>query len=332
MSFRRHRVTAFLLSALAVVALVGGCSHDSPTESSQPGQDPVLYTDTDADRDRPATATSESGPPAEGTVIEGVSVPGVALGDTRLDVYGSWGLPYSSSTLSAPGYSKCQYGSPYIGWAWVYFKAPEGSSESETIDDTVIRVQWGEGFSGWTTTEGINTDVARHEIEAVLAAYPDADVTYYQYSWYPDYVHSLTDYTRGIRVERPWNIYGGDMSVFMSIFEPGPPPEPPDPPDRILVTDVSLTASKEKGKKTIVGTIHLETSTGDSAEGASVSAYWSLPNGDQVQEQGTADADGQVTFTLTNVAKKGTHYLFVTDVVLGEFMYDKYNSDTYGSL
>ena len=38
------------------------------------------------------------------------------------------------------------------------------------------------------------------------------------------------------------------------------------------------------------------------------------------------------SFTLTNVAKKGTHYLFVTDVALEGFVYDRYGSVTYGSL
>jgi hypothetical protein len=313
---------------------VFGCSGDGHRSTVGPDSDVIVGHPTQNSKQilNLAATHAESSIPTEGTVIEGVSVPGVALGDTRLDVYASWGLPYSRTSYHVTGYSKYQFGSPFIGWAWVTFKAPEGSEQTENPDDIVTNVQWGEGFPDWVTTEGINTYIAEYEIEAVLAAYPDADVTYYQYSWYPDYVFSVTDYMRGIRVERPWNIYGGNASIFMSIFEPGPPPDPPDPPDRIRVTDVTLTGYKVKGKENIVGTIQLETSTGDSAEGATISAYWSLPNGSKVQKQGTADSNGQITFTLTNVTKKGTHYLFVTDVVLEGFMYDKYNSDTYGSL
>ena len=37
----------------------------------------------------------------------------------------------------AYGYSRCQFGSPYIGWAWVFFQAPEGSEDTENPDDVV---------------------------------------------------------------------------------------------------------------------------------------------------------------------------------------------------
>jgi hypothetical protein len=328
-----RRRTVGLLSAILLMTLVLGCSDQGGLDVLAPDRTADQLTHGSEPELDPTAADKSAGIPTEGTVVEGVSVPGVALGDTRLDVYASWGMPYSCTGPDAYGYSRCQFGSPYIGWAWVYFQAPEGREDTENPDDVATRIMWGEGFPGWFTTEGINTTIAEYDVDQLISAYPDAVLTYYQYSWYPDYLFSLTEYTRGFRVERPWNFYGGNASIFMSIFAPTDgPPDPPDPPDLIRVTDVTLTAEKVRGKRNIVGSIQLETSTGHSGEGAAVSAYWALPDGSNIELQGTAGGDGSLSFTLTNAAKKGTHYLFVTDVALEGFVYDRYGSVTYGSL
>jgi hypothetical protein len=65
--------------AVALAMLVISCSSDTPVAPTLSNND--VTTQTAA-----GTPPSDPSPPAEGTVVEGVGVPGIALGFTRAQV------------------------------------------------------------------------------------------------------------------------------------------------------------------------------------------------------------------------------------------------------
>ena len=79
-----NRFAAAGLMAIALVVLAAGCSTDRPVAPAVP--------DSGVDgRIAAGTIPDEPGPPSEGTVVEGVSVPGIALGFTRAQVEQAYG-------------------------------------------------------------------------------------------------------------------------------------------------------------------------------------------------------------------------------------------------
>jgi len=150
---------------------------------------------------------------AEGLVVEAVSVPGVMLSYSRAQVAEAYGPPASCQSGSVSGdYALCSY-------------AVEGGGPSNSPDDVVYNIRWYEQVSGWTTTAGINTALAKADPDAVIAAYPNAVVTYT--SW--GSISQVRDYVLGIQVNWDFSFYTESVSVSMAISYPSDPPPPPEP-------------------------------------------------------------------------------------------------------
>ena len=119
--------------------------------------------------------------PADGVVVEGERVPGAALGDSREQVDASFGQPVSCQNL--PYYDGrqglngiCDYEVDGGGEVTVYYYAAAGGPAQDAPDDIARHFRWPEAVSGWTTTAGVNTALAKANPDAVVAAYPDAQV------------------------------------------------------------------------------------------------------------------------------------------------------------
>jgi hypothetical protein len=151
--------------------------------------------------------------PAEGIVVEGVSVPGVALGDTRAQVQTAYGDPYSCTK----GYeidddAYCTYpveGLGHLGRIRIHYRGPNDSLPSASPDDVVYSITWYDSVSGWTTEAGeVNTEWARsvrQDPEAVLAVYPNAVISYGLFGA----MTRATAYEQGITIEWVYHFYSG---------------------------------------------------------------------------------------------------------------------------
>ena len=110
------------------------------------------------------TAPVLAAAPAEGTVIEGVSVPGVALGDTRAQVQGAYGDPYSCTTgYEVDDDATCDYpveGLGHLGRIRVRFRGPDGGLPSASPDDVVSSVTWNTSVDWITEAGGVNIEWA----------------------------------------------------------------------------------------------------------------------------------------------------------------------------
>ena len=300
------RVTVIGLMTVALAALATGCLNDEPVAPISSNND--LTTQTAL-----GSPPSDPSPPAEGIVVEGVSVPGIALGFTRAEVEEAWG---EEQRCEGTGASSCYWDVPGGGEARVGFRDPDGGTPSDSPDDVAVGVYWTEPVSGWTTTAGVNTTLADEDPEALVAAYPNARVTRYQWGA----VHSVTDYELGIYFRRDWIVYSsGEVSVTAWIFFPTEPPPPPEL--RTYVSHTSLYALKEKGKYKIWGWVTVRNQAHVGAEGATVFATWTFPDGSTQDVEGVTSSSGQVTFRV-NDGKKGTYALTVVDVVLDGHRFD----------
>jgi hypothetical protein len=271
--------------------------------------------------------------PADGTVVEGVSVPGVALGDTRAQVQEAWGDPYSCTKgYEVDDDAYCSYpveGLGNLGYVRIHYRGPDGGLPSASPDDVVNYISWWESVSGWTTTKGkVNTEWARsvrHDPEAVLAVYPNAVITY---GWFNNTMTRARDYELGITIEWVYDFYAGFLGVRMAISAPSDPPEPPPPPDPITrVTGISLYANKLKGKRTIWASVWIDDEYWDDAVGATVVVDWTYPNGSTERLEAVTSDSGVARFEMSNV-KSGTHSLEVIDVIYHEHPFDR----DYGTL
>jgi hypothetical protein len=275
--------------------------------------------------------------PATGIVVEGVSVPGIALGDTRAQVETAYGDPYTCQSSSVPGNkARCSYpveGLGRIGQVWVHYRGPDGGSASASPDDVAYYISWWDSVSGWfTQKDGVNTEWARsvrQDPEAVLAVYPDAVISYGLFGA----MTRATVYELGISIEWVYHFYSGFLGARMAIFEPREPPEPPPPPDPITrVTNVSMYAHKLKGKRTVWAYVWVNDEYHQDAVGATVILDWTYPNGstERLSAVTTEDA-GMARFEMRNV-KTGTHSVKVVDVVYEESPLDRARSNLTASI
>lgn len=120
--------------------------------------------------------------PAQGVVYEGRSVPGAALGDTRGDVFRSFGEPLrcddqSTGRLSFKLTYTCSFAADGGGVVDVRFNRSY-LSPLPVRYDKVSLIRWSQEVSGWKTTAGIYTKLALDEPKAVVEAYPNAIVRY----------------------------------------------------------------------------------------------------------------------------------------------------------
>jgi hypothetical protein len=261
--------------------------------------------------------------PDDGVVVEGVSVPGIALGQTRAEVVDSYGEPRSCQSGGVAGDNvSCTYdidGVPGSGHVWISYRGADGGNAGNSPDDVLAGVSWYEAVSGWTTTAGINTALAAENPQAVVDAYPNAVVTYTTWGS----VYSVTDYEQGFGVIWIPNFYSGTTTVRMTIGHPRPAPPPPEL--LTLVTDIDLTVLKAKGNRQIRAFVKVEKQTTLAASGAEVTATWIYPDGSTHPAAATTSGAGWAYFEV-NRAARGNYTLTVDDVVLDERRFDAANS------
>lgn len=257
--------------------------------------------------------------PAEGTVVEGASVPGIALGNTRAQVEAVNGLPRGCSDINEPdGLESCSFDVEGGGWVSVYYQGPNGSNASGSPDDVVIKIRWG-AVNGWVTTAGITTTLALNDKQAVVDAYPNADL-YYDSS---GRLYLLYDPELGIEVR--WNHAYIFYDVYMLIFNPF---TPPPPPDYIRVADIELFSSS---KHVVTARVLVLDEQDQPVEGAVIDATWIYPKVDGLLTSGTTASNGYVTFTIDK-ARRGTYYFSINDVSLDGYAYDNIHSTTFAAL
>jgi hypothetical protein len=255
--------------------------------------------------------------PATGTVYEGVSVPGAALGDTRTQVEVTYGGP--ASCTQTPYYETCKYDVDGGGWVTIHYYGPDGGPAQDSPEDVVSSISWATAVSGWETTAGVNTTLAVNDPEAIIDAYPNAEVTY----WYSgSFVRQVRDWQSGISIDRFWDFYGALTYVSISIFNPQDPPPEPEPVKRSYVTDIDLTDVKIKRNREITAQVLVNDWQDLPAEGAEVSARWLFPDGSQQSVQSVTSGNGYATFKLAGRLDRGDYYLFIDGVGLTDHIWN----------
>jgi hypothetical protein len=243
--------------------------------------------------------------PAEGVVVEGQSVPGVALGDSRAQVEAAYGRPESCRNMSYYDGRQgidgiCRFDVEGGGRVTMYYFDANGDPAQGSPDDEVFIIRWSQAVSGWVTTAGVNTTLALADPDAVIAAYPNAVVTYN--SVFGNIVR-IEDRPLGIVVNYSFDYLSGTLSVDMVIRFPSDPL--PVPEKETHVTDIDLTAAKVKGNRQLRALVRVEDEQGSSARDATVSGY--------------------AYFEILD-APRGLLTLRVDDVVLEGYQFDRANS------
>ena len=149
--------------------------------------------------------------PHRGTVVEGRSIPGVALGATRQRVLATYGTP--SFCLSA-GKAVCTW-QRSNGAVSIDFVGASGGNPAGTGRDRVADAEY-TGLPGWRTTAGVTTASALAQPESVPAAYPHA--IFYRFS--DGHLRLLIDFHVGIWVQWVPGTAPGQYSVIIEIFAP----------------------------------------------------------------------------------------------------------------
>jgi hypothetical protein len=259
-------------------------------------------------------------PPAEGIVVEGVSVPGIALGFTRAQVEDAYGEPQSCQSSGSPGNKAyCSFPVSGGGQVSVHYRGADGGVPNGSPDDVVFKISWTEATSGWTTTAGVNTTLAKENPQAVVAAYPDARVTYGQ----SGNIYSVVDYPLGIEVIWVPDFYSGQTHVRMGIFYSMV--APPLPEKFTHISNINLTSRKVRGKRQVQAYVKVQDEQGQSVRGATVFARWTFPDGsNQFVEDATSNT-GNAYFEIIDVPR-GTYTLSIEDVALEGYEFDRVNS------
>jgi hypothetical protein len=266
-----------------------------------------------------STPSARAAAPDFGTVVEGQSVPGVALGFTRAEVEAAYGPPESCTDQAVYGSDLrgldaiCAFTVIGGGRTTIYHRDVDGSLAKGSPDDVVYFVRWSEAVSGWTTTAGVNTTLAKEDPEAAAAAYPNAEVTRNQWGG----ITRIRDYPLGIEILRSPNFYAGTVSVTMAIFVPTSAPPPPEELTR--VTDIELTAKKVKAL------VKVEKESTLAAAGATVLATWEYPDGSTLPVVDVTSMSGYAYFEILRAAR-GSYTLRIDDVVLDGRRFDLENS------
>lgn len=170
----------------------------------------------------------------------------------------------------------------------------------------------------WTTTAGVNPPLALADPDAVIAAYPDAEVTYNQWGA----IVRVEDVRQGIRINWEHDFYSGFTNVSITIFFPR---EPVPPPDMIRVADIEMTVDRHS----VTARVLVLDYDDQLVEGAVVDATWTYPKVDGLQVNGATASDGYATFRIDE-ARRGTYYLSINDETLDGYVYDYIHSTTLG--
>lgn len=301
----------FMVAALSFL----GCSESENINS------PVNESDNSlSSQYKSIETTGTEAVPTEGTVVEGVRVPGIALGFTRAQVEGAYGEPQSCQ--SSGGFGNNAYCSFLVsggGQVNVHYRGSDGGTATGSPDDVVFKIGWTEATSGWVTTAGVNTTLAKENPEEVLAAYPDARVTYTQFGT----IYSVIDYPLGIEIIWFPDFYRGTTHVHMAIFYPTDPP--PLPEHKAHVSSINLTSRKVRGRRQVQAYVKVQDEQNQSVRGANVSAYWTYPDGRTQFVEDATSSTGNAYFEINNVPR-GAYTLTIDDVVLEGYTFDRDNS------
>ncbi len=253
--------------------------------------------------------------PGVGTVFEGESVPGIALGDTRAEVEASIGPPnYCRSNNDPPTMESCRFDVEGGGWVRVLYQGPTGGDATNSPDDVVGNISWGGEEVGWVTTAGITTELAKYDKQAAVDAYPNARLAYDSVGR----LVRLTDTDVGISIS--WNHAYIFYTVSMSIFEPYPY-IPPPPPDMIHVHRIEMSYTR----RSVTAKILVHDDAHQPVEGAVVGVFWVYPvnknNNSSFFTDATTAADGYATFGIEK-ARPGGYRITITHVVKEGYQWD----------
>ncbi len=258
--------------------------------------------------------------PGQGLVVEGERIPGAALGFTRAQVEAAFGDPASCQSVSSPGdFGFCSYLVEGGGKVWARYRGADGGNPSNSSADVVYNFSWEEQVSGWVTTAGVNTSLARTNPEAVIAAYPNAQVIYNMFGA----IIQVRDYEQGIQVNWDHNFYSGTFSVRMAISEPSTPPPPRE--KLVRVVNIDLSARKTKGQRIVTAFVQVQDDRTLAASGATVSATWVHPDGSTENVEAITSGAGYAYFEI-QPAKRGVYTLMIRGVLLDEHRFDDANS------
>jgi hypothetical protein len=271
------------------------------------------------------TLSALAAAPAQGIVVEGQSVPGVALGDSRAQVEASYGQPVSCQNMSYYDGRQgldgiCRFDVEGGGRITVYFFDADGGPAQGSADDVVSIIRWSQPVSGWVTTAGVNTTLALADPDAVIAAYPNAVVTYNSVF---GNIESIEDKALGILVDYSFEYLSGTLSVNMVIRFPSEPA--PVPQKETRVTDIDLAVKKVKGDRQVRALVRVEDERGRSASGATVFATWVFPDGSTQALDDLTSGTGYAYFEILD-APRGTLALRVDNVVLDGYQFDRSGS------
>ena len=258
--------------------------------------------------------------PAEGVVVEGQSVPGIELGTTRAEVVAAYGAPKSCQSSGVAGnFAFCSFDVEGGGQVWVLYQGADGGYTSNSPDDVVRHISWTEPVSGWVTTAGVSTALARNNPDAVIAAYPNAIVKYNQWG----NILQVKDYQLGIEINWSYDFYSPLTTVGMKITTPSDPPTPREP--LTVVNDIDLMVSKIKGQRKVIALVQVRDDRQLGAGEATVFAEWRLPDGSTLAVEDLTSSGGFAYFEISNATKK-TYTLTVQDVQLADHRFDSANS------
>ncbi|MFC2103680.1 carboxypeptidase-like regulatory domain-containing protein, partial [Bacteroidota bacterium] len=244
----------------------------------------------------------------------------ISLGFIRAEVLDAYGEPQWCQSSGSPGnQAYCSFTVSGGGQADVFFRGADGGEANGTSDDVVFKIDWTEATSGWTTTAGINTTIAKENPEDVVTAYPDAQVNYTQSGT----IRSVIDYLQGIEVIWVPDYLSGTTHIRMAIFYSTNPP--PLPEKFTHVSSINLTSRKVRGKRHVEAFVKVQDEQNQSVPGATVIAHWTFPNGNtQLVEDATSNT-GNAHFEIINVPR-GTYTLTIDDIVREGYEFDSNNS------
>lgn len=266
------------------------------------------------------TIQASADAPAQGTVVEGVSVPGVKLGNTRARVEATYGGPVHCQDVEVGGdLAWCSYPAEGGSNVSVWYQGADGRYASNSPDDTVYRIQWPQALSGWVTTAGINTELAFDDRQAVAEAYPNAEVTYNN----SGNIIQVEDLQLGIRVRwsEPVYIFPGG-TVSMDIFTPAATlPEG----SSIHVTSIDVTGEKIKSQRPVRVSVLVQGEQGQPVYGATVVGTWTYPGGAMDSVKDVTSFTGYAFFGLYDARTKTWNFT-VDDVLLDGHPLDRANS------
>lgn len=262
--------------------------------------------------------------PEQGTVYEGISVPGIALGDTRMEVDASVG-PASNcvSNNDPPTMESCKYDVAGGGWVSVRYQGPNGGEATGSTDDVVASIRWSEDVDGWMTSAGITIPMIKFDRQLAMDTYPNATLFYNDFG----NVVRLTDYDLGITIT--WDAVYIFFSASMAIFEPFEY-VPPTPPDLVHVHSIDMGYDRWSVTANIL--IHDEDHT--PVEGATVGVFWVYPvnknNNSSMFDSAVTGSDGVATFTIGDKARPGDYRITVNYVNAEGYVWDDDYIDPVG--